>query len=178
MFTSRLTPRIVLTRVLPLALLSVSALLVLAAPFSRPATARVAGPSCWASADTHVISVSAGGTQTIAVRTNGLSPVGAGYRVLGSFSGTSPGSPFFSTFVPLNVDRYFVRLYSVGSPFVPGGNQGALDANGNALVQIVIPPGAPSWLIGTTVHHAIAPQQLLAQQPYCSSAAIPLTFVP
>ena len=161
-----------LARVLPLLALSAAAHLTLP-------DAAAAGGSCWASADTRVISVTTGGTQTIAVRTQGLPPVGRGYRVLGSFAGTSPGTPFFSTFVPLNPDRYFVRTYSVGSRFLPGDSHlGALDANGNGVIRVVVPPNAPNGLIGRTLHHVVVPQQLLVQQPYCSTQDIGMTFAP
>lgn len=162
-------PRSALARVTSLAALCATALL------ARPASAQ----QCWASADLHVVSVSAGGTQTIAVRTNGLPAVTTGYRVLGSFSGTTSGTPFFSVSVPIAADRYFVRSYSIGSPFLPGDSHlGLLDANGDAVVRVVVPPNAPSWLIGRTVHHVVVPQQVLVQQPYCSTRALALTFAP
>jgi hypothetical protein len=154
------------------ALVPLSAFALLAA-LAAPARAQ----SCWASGDTSVISVSAGGVQSIGVRTAGV-PLLSGYRVLGSFSGTSPGTPFFNSYVPLNVDSYFKHIYSVGSRLVPGGHLGLLDGNGDAIVRIVVPAGAYPHLAGRTVHHAIVPLHTFLQQPYCSTPAVALTFVP
>lgn len=81
----------------------------------------------------------------------GPGSAGRAYKMVGSWSGTTPGTPLFGSFtLPLNRDRYLE--YSTNFPNSPilQNSQGVLDANGRAVVTFT--PTAP--FEGLTVHHA------------------------
>lgn len=79
---------------------------------------------------------------------------GAGYVVLGSLTGTSPGTPFGGTTVPLVADRFFTFTagWAGGSPL--SGARGNLDANERATALLEVRPGGLSALVGNSMHFA------------------------
>jgi subtilisin family serine protease len=77
------------------------------------------------------------------------------YWLLGSFSGSEPGTTIGQAHFPLNLDNYlrFCVLYPNTEPI--SGNQGTLDASGRARVTVTVPPGLPG-AADLTLHHAVA----------------------
>jgi len=66
---------------------------------------------------------------------------GSAYLLLGSASGTDPGTPFEGLVIPLNRDRFFdFTRARAGSPVLPG-SQGTLDAGGRAEAAFLPPAG-------------------------------------
>jgi hypothetical protein len=92
------------------------------------------------------------------------------YVVAGSASGTSPGVPIGLFVVPLNLDFY--TDYTIQSanvpPFVNTFN--ALNAEGRALAQVVIPPAVPG-ITGVVVHHAYVVLDAFNNLVFASEAA-------
>jgi len=71
----------------------------------------------------------------------GAAQAGQPYVLLGSASGTQPGTVFSGLHVPLNFDRLFhLTLVGAGAPLL-AGFQGTLDAEGRAEAAFVPPPG-------------------------------------
>ena len=86
---------------------------------------------------------------------NAKSPhAGLSYWVLGTASGTTPGTPLGPVTLPLNLDPYMA--YTVTTPNTAPliNSMGTLDAEGIAKAQFVIPAGCPPSLLGLTLHHA------------------------
>lgn len=107
---------------------------------------------------THEISLAAGGSQDL---TLDAGPAHAGdlYLVLGSATGTTPGTPLGGGLIlPLNFDGYSLHTINHANqpPFV--NTLGNLDAAGIAQAQIVLPPATDPSLAGVTVHHAFGTQ--------------------
>lgn len=87
--------------------------------------------------------LSAGQGGQIQIRIDGGGGVaGATYLVLGTLSGTAPGTPWASGLVvPLNLDGLSeALLQSLNTPLFPN-SFGTLDANGRAVATFAVPPG-------------------------------------
>ncbi len=86
----------------------------------------------------------------------GAANAGAPYRVLGSLSGTSPGTGLGLATVPLNRDRLFDAMltWPGGPPFE--GNAGMLDASGRSSGAFFAAPGALGGFVGSTLSFAAA----------------------
>ncbi|MEM9378611.1 MAG: DUF1028 domain-containing protein [Planctomycetota bacterium] len=91
------------------------------------------------------------GTRVPMVVDRGAPDAGAAYRVLGSLSGTSPGTMVGGTAVALNRDRFF--RFTLGWPGGPPfrDSAGTLDALGRAAPALELPPGSLLPFVGTTV---------------------------
>ena len=100
------------------------------------------------------IGVGQGGTQLLRIDA-GTEYAGHVYLILGSLSGFEPETvvlPGLS--IPLVHDAYYDHtLLKAGLPPLYGGF-GLLDVNGGAFASLVIPPGEPLSLLGTSVRHA------------------------
>lgn len=97
------------------------------------------------------------------------------YVLLGTLSGTSPGTLIDQTIVPVNWDVYTSLI--LFEPFLPnfGGFWGVLDADGNAEATLSVPGPAAQTLQGFEMNHAFAvygPVVDYASQPQ------PLLFTP
>lgn len=81
----------------------------------------------------------------------GAADAGASYRILGSLSGTQPGTLVGGVMVPLNRDRVFdfTLGWGGGVPFT--GNAGALDGGGRAEAVFAPRPGALTAFVGSTL---------------------------
>ncbi len=99
------------------------------------------------------ISVSAGGTVGFSLDAD-VANAGNPYLLLGSVSGTSPGTPVGGMLIPLNVDAY--TLYTLQSPNAPplAGSFALLDAQGRATASFTVPPASTPNLVGLTFDHA------------------------
>jgi hypothetical protein len=128
--------------------------------------------------DVHDVSVSGQGTQTFSLDA-GPTYANLVYLVAGSLSGISPGVPFGSVVVPLNIDGY--ALFTVSQPGVlPLVNTlGILDGSGQGSAAFTIPPGASASLAGLTLHHAfVVLDQTAGGVAVFASNAAPLTTSP
>ena len=117
------------------------------------------------------------GTQDLLLRA-GDAHAGAAYFVLGSITGTSPGTAIPSApgvVLPLNADGYTDLTLAGLGPIV--GFFGTLDAAGQAGALVVLPPGLSFGLVGLVVHHAYVGVDPGTGAIFTSNAA-PLEIVP
>ncbi len=103
--------------------------------------------------DVPAISATTGGRQRMSL-VAGAAYGGAEYLVLGSGSGTAPGTVLGALHLPLNFDGYTaLTLGSGAQPLI--GSSGALGPRGQANAEWALPPGVlPSSAVGSTWHHA------------------------
>jgi hypothetical protein len=102
--------------------------------------------------DVATISAATGGTATFTVSPGPLFG-STEYHVLGSLSGTTPGTDFFFENVPVNYDLFtLATIYDANSNVFPGFT-GNLDATGAATAQLVSGP-LPPELIGVQMDFA------------------------
>jgi uncharacterized Ntn-hydrolase superfamily protein len=99
------------------------------------------------------ISASAGATVPLWIDA-GPARAAASYLVLGSASGTMPGSPFQGLNLPLNRDRFLnaAMLHTPGGPFQ--GTAGSLDANGRAQAVFAPQPALLAPFVGRRIDWA------------------------
>ena len=101
--------------------------------------------------DTAVLAIP-GGQQTLTLD-GGAGRSGQPYLVIGSASGTAPGTALASTTIPLNFDTY--TEFTVSAPrSILGGSIGILDANGRATVTFTGPALTLPALAGLRLDHA------------------------
>ncbi|MEO0650304.1 MAG: metallophosphoesterase family protein [Planctomycetota bacterium] len=139
--------------------------------FEKHAIAGLAG-------STTTLDVSSGGTQTLTLDAT-PSFAGQAYLLLGSATGTSPGTPVGDLTLPLAFDSY-TNLTLGGPDFLPGAF-GLLDGSGDATAAVTLPGGSSSSLIGTTLFHAFVTIDLGPACFGCPSFVsnpFPLTFLP
>ena len=103
--------------------------------------------------DTPEVSASTGGTVNFDM-VCGSDFGGDFYLVLGSLSGTSPGTPINGELVPLVADAYTNLTFSRVNQGPFSQTFGTLDALGRASASLTIPPGVASALIGLEANHA------------------------
>lgn len=94
--------------------------------------------------DSAVISAS-GGTQTLFLDA-GPSNAGAPYVIVGTGSGTSPGTPFLGQTIPVNRDAYTDLTVTLPNNVLLPMSVGALDAAGRAETSFVLPFPLPPGL--------------------------------
>ncbi|MEM7198640.1 MAG: hypothetical protein AAF628_00115 [Planctomycetota bacterium] len=125
--------------------------------------------------DIQSVSAGTGGTQSLLLSTGGVLPSNL-YLVMGSLSGTSPGTPLGSVFLPLNFDAFtqLTLLVPGVPPFV--NTLGTLDAAGKANAAIAL-PAFPS-LAGVTFHFAYVVLDGSMGSIGFASNAEPLTVTP
>ena len=127
--------------------------------------------------------LAAGGTQTLDLYSPASQFAGQLYLLLGSASGTSPGTPLGSGItLPLNVDAYTLTVAQfAGSGLFPG-TVGTIDAEGRASGAINLPAGlSGAALVGLSLDHAYVTIDLLASpSPELTGAtnAVSLTLLP
>ena len=110
------------------------------------------GEGLWS--DEKFISASTGGTITLTLDA-GPSNAGRNYVILGSVSGTSPGTPLPGglTTLPLNWDSFTNIVWSnINTPMF-ANFMGTLDGNGQATAQLNIEPVSSEY-IGTKIYFA------------------------
>lgn len=122
-------------------------------------------------ADGFAIDAATGGAQTFALDA-GAAHAGELYIMVGSLSGTAPGTPLGSLVVPINVDTYTNLLLTTGVvPLAP--KFGVLDGSGQATATLTLPPGIANAFVGQTAHHAFVAFGL---DFTFASNAVPLTI--
>jgi len=135
------------------------------------------------SANINVVSASLGGTQTL---TLSVAPNQSGeiWQLLGAFGDSNPDPYLLQGGLVLDQDRYLLGLVRGGHGFVQGGwptfmgVQVPWDAQGHAQLNVVIPAGLPSILIGKTLHHGIFTTSHTTLLPICGTPTVPLLIVP
>lgn len=95
------------------------------------------------------------------------------YYILGSVTGTSPGTPLGFISIPLNAGPYFFLLIDLPNILI-FPQIGTLNASGQATAVFSIPPGTPTSLIGVTLQHAYV---LLSPKDFVSNV-VDLTLDP
>ncbi len=130
----------------------------------------------FASADT--LSLAQGGRIDF-VLSAGSANAGGFYELLGSMTGTVPGTTFGNVLLPLNTlaDPWFQLTSTVFSPAVLQNTFGTLDAAGRSAAAIVVPP-LPGSLLGLRFYHAFVVAPAPAQPFVFASNAVPLTLAP
>lgn len=115
--------------------------------------------------DTEIASTT-GGAQTLALRA-GEARAGDAYLVLGSLSGTTPGTPIGGgVTLPLVLDGYTNLTAALAGPIV--APFGLLGPDGEATATYFVPQPVAAAFVGTTVHHAFVTIDLLT---FASSAS-------
>jgi len=99
------------------------------------------------------ISLSNGGMQKIYVDA-GTNFANGSFLVLGSLSGTSPGTSLQGIPLPLNADAYFVLTQLAPNQPPLGNSLGLLGAQGAATTTFTLPPASAPALVGLVAHHA------------------------
>ena len=127
------------------------------------------------SADVEFLSDATGGTQHLTLDA-GVAHAGEIYLVLGSFSGTVPGTPVGNTVLPLNVDAWFLSTLTNPTLQALFGTFGLLDASGRGTAMLILPPGlVPGG--GVTAHHAFVVVPTMTPIDFASNA-VPLFVLP
>ncbi|QDU65991.1 FG-GAP repeat protein [Planctomycetes bacterium Pla86] len=117
----------------------------------RGAAVVLSGGEATLVSDSHLLALDAGGS--VGFELWGGPALAADFYVLvGSLSGTSPGTPIAGVVLPIVVDTY--TLYSLAAPPEQSGFIGVLDAAGRGSATIVLPPNTPPALAGATLHYA------------------------
>lgn len=97
----------------------------------------------------------------------GASFAGSDYWLVGSMTGTAPGTPFAGLVLPLNFDPFFRRTIRSANQGAFQNTQGQLDADGRALAGFLANPGKLAPLVGHRLDFAAA---ILAPVPAVTSA--------
>lgn len=107
----------------------------------------------------------------------GIEHAGKIYLMLGTVSGTSPGTPLGAVHLPLNYDFYFDWLARLPNTIVQG-SLGTLDAAGQASASFRMINAIPLSMAGTVMHHAyiVIPTDFSGFD--LVSNAVPLTLLP
>ncbi|MHC4377145.1 MAG: hypothetical protein ACYS26_11155 [Planctomycetota bacterium] len=98
------------------------------------------------------VSVSAGGSVDLRAQF-GPGSEGQLYWILGSASGSTPGTPFEGQIVPLNVDSYTLLTLNPGTPPL-ANNFGTLDLDGFGTATFSLPANSDPSFAGITGTHA------------------------
>lgn len=101
---------------------------------------------------------------------------GEGYQLLGSMTGTTPGTQLGVLTLPLNSssDPWFALTSMVFNAVILQDTVGTLDANGEAQATLLVPPLGS--LLGLQFHHAFVVRDSQSQPVFVSNA-MPLLMV-
>jgi len=127
------------------------------------------------SASTNEASVAVIGQVDFSLRA-GATHAGQGYQLLGSMTGTAPGTQLGALTLPLNSanDPWFALTTMVFNSVILQNTTGVLDGNGEAQATLVVPPLGS--LLGLQFHHAYVVRDGLLQPVFVSNA-MPLLMV-
>lgn len=128
---------------------------------------------------TNELSIAAGGRDDFTLHA-GAVHAGSSFALVGSMSGTTPGTPLDGILIPLNIAGdpwFFLTVVAANSPTLPG-TIGVLDANGAASASLVLPPHVPPSLSGATLHHAYVVLDPASGRFVLASNAVPLVLRP
>jgi hypothetical protein len=122
------------------------------------------------------LSLTSGGKQNLLLDA-GPAYSGSPYLVLGSSTGTAPGVAVDAVQLPLNVDSYFLLTFTQPNQPPFDDTFGILDLDGRGKASLIVPPGLPVALLGTTLHHAYVTIGPSGVVEFASNAG-PLQFLP
>ncbi|MEZ5979923.1 MAG: hypothetical protein R3F34_17160 [Planctomycetota bacterium] len=125
------------------------------------------------------LSVASGGSSALLLRA-GPAHAGHLFVVLGSLTGTSPGTldPASGLTVPLVVDAYTLLLIQNFGAGLVGPFAGGLDAFGRANSQFLLPAGTSASFVGKHVHHACLCVDLTTFVADLATNAVSVELVP
>jgi hypothetical protein len=129
------------------------------------------------SASTDRISLATGGRVDFTLNA-GPGNGGFLYFLLGSMTGTAPGTPFGPVLLPLNTvnDPWFQLTSTLFSPAMLQNTLSFLNGTGRSTAALVVPP-LPAAFLGLQLHHAYLVIDLGALQARMASNAMPLLLV-
>ncbi|MBI5851860.1 MAG: PQQ-dependent sugar dehydrogenase [Planctomycetes bacterium] len=130
-------------------------------------------------ASTDELSITTGGRVDFGLDA-GVAFAGASYALVGSISGTSPGTIVEGIRLPLNIAGdpwFFLTIVAANSPSLQG-TIGVLDTDGGSSAALVLPAGLPASLAGATLHHAFAALDPQSGRLAFASNAVPLRLLP
>jgi len=136
---------------------------------SLPAGTLTSSP-CWSS-------LAAGGTVAMSLDA-GPGFGGMVHVVVGSVTGTSPGTVFDGFLIPLIVDAYTVVTLERANQGPLFNNLGQLDAAGKSVIMFAIPAGLDPSLAGLAVFHAALVLDLATGIVVHASNALPVHLLP
>ena len=127
-------------------------------------------------ASTNQVSIATVGQVDFILRA-GAEEAGQNYQLLGSMTGTAPGTQFGNVLLPLNSqnDPWFLLTQVVFDPVILQNTLGSLDAEGKATATLIVP--ALPALLGLQLSHAYLVTDNQTLQPRFASNAVPLWFV-
>lgn len=130
-------------------------------------------------ASTAELSISGAGRVDFALEA-GSGAAGAAYALVGSISGSSPGTPIDGIVLPLNIvgDPWFWLTVVAANSSNLQGNFGVLDARGSSRAALVLPNNAPASIAGATLHHAFVTLDQSSARLAFASNAVPLRLLP
>ena len=136
----------------------------------------LSGQALRLAASAHLIAVDSGG-QSLFSLDAGPANAGLVYFVLGSASGSAPGTPTGAGTVPLNLDWY--TYYTLGGSSELITFNGVLDSTGRAQARVELPPGSSSVLTQLSLTYAWVGLDITAPGLPLSqfSNTVPLGFV-
>jgi len=139
--------------------------------------APIGGQQATLMAGAQQVSVSTGGSVLFHLLA-GPAAAGQAYQLLGSMTGTVPGTVVGGLTLPLNSqnDPWFVLTQMVFEPAILQDTVGVFDATGHAHATIYVPP--VPFLLGLQLHHALLVTDAVTGAPLMVSNAVPLTLVP
>lgn len=107
----------------------------------------------------------------------GAENAGHAYHLLGSMTGTQPGTQFGNVLLPLNSqnDPWFALTFQVFSPVILQNTFGTLDAEGEASASLIVPPLGS--LLGLQFFHAYLVTDAVNLQARFASNPVPLRMV-
>lgn len=126
--------------------------------------------------DVASVSLATGGTQTLQLAAPYVAEL---YLILGSASGTTPGTTAVPSLLtlPLNNDAYLnYTLTNPNTVLMP--SLGTLDASGLASAVLTVPPGLNPGLAGTTLDHAFVVLDPVTLGTVFVSNPVALTLTP
>lgn len=129
------------------------------------------GQKLSSSANTHVLSITTGGSQKISLDAEPRNASNV-YLMLGSASGVTPGLKLGSVTLPLVVDSYFDFTATSPNSLIRT-SLGLLDAQGRANASFDLPTGLPISFAGTVLHHAFVVMKVPLSFEFASNA-VPL----
>ena len=130
----------------------------------------LASGSASLSADTELLFAQTGGVQHLTLDA-GPAHAGELFFLLGSLSGTQPGTPVGVTTLPLNVDGYLLQLLTNAAIQGLFHSIGVLDGQGRGSAQIVMPAGLAVGP-GLAAHHAFFTVPISAPISFASNAVV------
>jgi len=128
-------------------------------------------------ADPPAVSALGGGSQSLRFETGPCFPREA-YIVLGTTSGTSPGTTLGGAAIPLEEDAYYKATLTQPNHPPLANSLGHLTRWGTGRAEFTLTPGVDPSTVGTVVHHALVVFDALTGTARLVSAPVRLEILP